>query len=211
MPTLQEDRERMKTHFANGSAANGNRWDDLWQKGDFLPFDRHMPNPALEDVLVDGKDDLLGSPMIADGRGGTGVKRRKRALVPGCGRGYDVLLLASFGYDAYGLEVSGAAVQRCREYERANAARYPVREESVGAGKVVFIQGDFFADDWLDGIDAGGNVDLIYDYTVRLSLRFLVQHQSSATQAEHVCTVLISPSAQYATSLGSPDVALTGR
>ena len=91
---LQQDRARLMAHFAGDASKHKNNWSDLWDQGDFLPWDRGMPNPALSDTLTDQRD-LLGTCFVEDGFG----KRRKRALVPGCGKGYDVLLLASLGYE----------------------------------------------------------------------------------------------------------------
>lgn len=71
--------------------------------------------------------------------------------MPGCGRGVDVLLLASFGYDAYGLECSATAVDACKKEEKENHSPYRVRDEKVGKGKIIFVQGDFFDDTWLKG------------------------------------------------------------
>ena len=149
-------------HFAGDTSKHHNKWSDLWDKGDFLPWDRGMPNPALVDTLAN-QGDLLGTCFVEDDFGN---KRRKRALVPGCGRGYDVSLLASFGYDAFGLEVSETAVQRCHEEQKANAHGYPVRDENSGPGAVKFMHGDFFGTDWMINIEGDGKVDLIYDYTV---------------------------------------------
>ncbi|KAJ9643578.1 hypothetical protein H2199_004257 [Coniosporium tulheliwenetii] len=117
-----EARERLRQHFLThpSTSTHPQRWDDLWAAGDFLPWDRGRPNPALEDTLRD-RQDLLGEPVTAewdaDGRGGR--KRRKRALVPGCGKGYDVLLLAAAGYDAYGVEASKNAVGAAERYAEA--------------------------------------------------------------------------------------------
>ena len=166
MPTLQESRAKLASHFASGGAADGQKWAQLWDQGDFLPWDRHGPNPAFEDILTQ-RQDLVGPPIMKDP---SGNQRRKKALVPGCGRGYDVLLLASFGYDAVGLEVSETAVKRGREEKEKNGGEYPIKDEKQGAGKVSFVQGDFFKSEWL-GPDVGkdGVFDLIYDYTVSLS------------------------------------------
>ena len=150
-------------HFAGDASKHANRWSDLWDRGDFLPWDRGIANPALADTLTD-KRDLLGACFVEDN---SGKKRRKRALVPGCGKGYDVLLLASFGYDAFGLEVSQTAVKRCYEEQKANGHNYPVRDEASGAGAVKFIHGDFFGNDWMISIEGDDKVDLIYDYTVK--------------------------------------------
>lgn len=164
---LQEDRARLMAHFAGDTSKHHNKWSDLWDKGDFLPWDRGMPNPALVDALTD-QGDLLGTCFVEDEFGN---KRRKRALVPGCGKGYDVLLLASFGYDAFGLEVSETAVNRCYEEQKSNAHKYPVRDESSGAGAATFMHGDFFGTDWMINIQGDGKVDIIYDYTVGDSLQ----------------------------------------
>ncbi|KFY40016.1 hypothetical protein V494_03709 [Pseudogymnoascus sp. VKM F-4513 (FW-928)] len=78
-------------------------WASLWDKYDNLPWDRGFPNPALKDTLVQRAGTISG-PIAQDGQW-------RKALVPGCGRGVDVLLSASFGYDAYGLECGAAAVE----------------------------------------------------------------------------------------------------
>ncbi|KAJ5456039.1 uncharacterized protein N7458_004303, partial [Penicillium daleae] len=86
---------------------------------------------------------------------------RRKALVPGCGRGVDVLLFASFRYDAYGLEYSAAAIEACNKEEKENYSRYRVRDKKVGKGK-----GDFFDDTWLKEIGVPRNgFNIIYDYT----------------------------------------------
>ena len=155
----------MRGHFAGDITDHAKRWSALWDKGDFLPWDRGMPNPALEDTLTD-RSNLLGSPFIAHS---SGSKQRKRALVPGCGKGYDVLLLASFGYDAFGLEVSETAVKRCNEEQKVNGHRYPVKNAKFGAGKVSFTCGDFFAKECGMQVEGDGKFNLIYDYTVRFT------------------------------------------
>lgn len=177
---LQENRARLMSHFAGDASKHPNQWSALWDKGDFLPWDRGVPNPALADTLTDPKD-LLGSCFTGSA---SGHRRRKKALVPGCGKGYDVLLLASFGYDAFGLEVSETAVTRCYEEQKANGHRYPVRNEIDGAGKVRFESGDFFSAEWIKGIADDGKVDLIYDYTV--SIISLVALLVDASRADKI-------------------------
>ncbi|KAJ5380028.1 uncharacterized protein N7496_002456 [Penicillium cataractarum] len=137
-------------------------WASLWDKGDDLPWDRGFPNPALEDALVQ-RAGTIGGPLAQDAQG---QSYRRKALVPGCGRGVDVLLLASFGYDAYGLEYSAAAIEACKKEEKENHSWYRVRDQTVGKGKVTFVQGDFFDDAWLKTIGVPRNgFDVIYDYT----------------------------------------------
>lgn len=85
-------RAKLLSHFKDVSGADqGEGWAKLWDAGDFLPWDRGMPNPALEDTLK-GQTDLLGFAWTNDADDER-PRRRKRALVPGCGRGYDVSIV----------------------------------------------------------------------------------------------------------------------
>lgn len=155
-------------HIEAGNLHSG--WEDLWARGDniTLPWDKHNPNPSLEEILTT-KRAILGGPLL-DASDGAAPKRKK-ALVPGCGRGVDVLLLASFGYDAYGLEYSKSALEGCRKEEESTEKKYPVRDAGIGRGKVTWIQGDFFENDWLESLGLEGNqFDFIYDYTVRITV-----------------------------------------
>lgn len=130
-----------------------------------------MPNPALVDLLGSGK-----VPAVKAG----GV--RPKALVPGCGKGYDILLLSAFGYDAYGLDISTTAL----DLARSNATTiqdspsapsvYATRDPAIGKGLAKFIHGDFFKDDFKkevvvkEGEDWDGKFDLLYDYTFLCAL-----------------------------------------
>lgn len=164
---MTDNLKRLASHFSDPDD-QASRWDELWAGGDFLPWDHAHPQPALADVMSKGHE-LLGSAVVpADPSDPSSQGRRKRALVPGCGRGYDVLFLASCGYDAYGLEVSPSAIEACKQYEREHGAEYPARDEKIGRGQVHFILGDFFKDDWLRGVDGPPTFDFIFDYTVSL-------------------------------------------
>lgn len=160
------DRERLREYFSGPAVEVPDRWSKLWDAGDFLPFDRGEPNPALVDVLTDRRD-LIGDCFVHQEHSGQRI--RKKALVPGCGRGYDVLLLSSCGYDAYGLEISDTAVKRCKEEQEKNGHKYPVRDEAIGAGSVNFVKGDFFSEnqEWTGASGRFESFELIYDYTVR--------------------------------------------
>ncbi|QDS71118.1 hypothetical protein FKW77_009658 [Venturia effusa] len=137
------DRERLRQHFQTGNTPS--RWDELWSRGTFLPWDRGTPNPALIDVLSKehgftqqdsnqtNQPPFLGPPVTEQ----NGKKRRKKALVPGCGKGYDVFLFAAFGYDAYGVEGSANAIKACEGFREEAEGReeYKVRDERVGRGE----------------------------------------------------------------------------
>ncbi|MBE3041893.1 hypothetical protein IMZ48_04785 [Candidatus Bathyarchaeota archaeon] len=91
----------------------------------------------------------------------------------GCGKGYDLAMLALHGLDVVGLELSDKGAEAARAYaqeELADPHAYNLGSpESVtqgGAGEVRFIAGDFFKRDWEAGASVGGGFDLVYDYTV---------------------------------------------
>lgn len=162
-PLTEDSRLRLLEHFSGDGAPPNDRWAALWDAGDFLPWDQGTPNPALVDILQDRRDLVGESALVEDGKGGL---RRKRAFVPGCGRGYDVLLLASFGYDAYGLEVSKTAVDMAQAWAEEHTADYPMQDKAVGRGTAKFILGDFFSNDWIQQADGLNKFEFIYDYTV---------------------------------------------
>ncbi len=126
--------------------------------------DRGRPSPALEDTLVNHHD-VIGNALV-DGR-------RKRALVPGCGRGVDVLLLEAYGYDVLGLEVSEMAVKACLEYAKEYGNDHPIKDQTAGKGSRNFVHGDFYGNDFLKdaGLAADEKFDLIYDYTFFCAMR----------------------------------------
>ena len=195
---MDETRARLQRHFHEFSGDRYNDgWSDLWNQGGFLPWDRGVSNPALGDTLKQGREEeddddekrrnggegsLLGGAMIEESKSESGSRRRrKRALVPGCGRGYDVLLLASFGYDAVGLEYSQAAVDACHVFQKEHGHEYPIQDQNIGMGAISFVVGDFFKDDWrqddplaTEGKGVKVQYDLIYDYTV-CSIHFLLR------------------------------------
>ncbi len=75
------------------------RWEGMWKNG-LKPgqaFDIIVSSPILIKYLQDG--------LIPPGR----------ALVPGCGRGYDVTLLASADRSVMGLDISETAIKTAKE------------------------------------------------------------------------------------------------
>ncbi len=171
----QDARSRLREHFENSTTDYSQRWDALWAKGEFLPWDRRVPNPALVDTLAERRAEL-GEPITTPLKDGQTTKKRKCALVPGCGRGYDVILLAAAGYDALGVEVSPHAVNACQKMADEVIGRleagedvgdYTTKDAEVGRGEAKFVTGDFFADEWVKQLGPEeGKFDLIYDYTV---------------------------------------------
>lgn len=103
----------------------------------------------------------------------------------GCGRGYEVVMLALHGFDACGLEISQTAVAEAEKYASGELKEQPSawnfgsvkkknRQEEI-RGVVKFVEGDFFRGGWegqgcCDNGDGEGKFDLIYDYTVSFVL-----------------------------------------
>lgn len=162
-------RSRLKSHFEGQDfGAHGKKWDELWEEG-FIPWDKGSPSPALIDLLSD-RDDLF--PI---------KKGRKKALVPGCGKGYDVLLLSAWGYDAYGLELSSKALESAKavEKEKTRSGEYETKK-GVERGDVRWLSGDFFENDFLSQVGEGAETfDLIYDYTVCSTMSLCVKLSNS--------------------------------
>lgn len=100
--------------------------------------------------------------------------------IKGCGRGYDVVMLALHGFDAYGLEISATGVAEAQKYaatEMHKPQDYNFGAElstSTAPGAVTFIRGDFFKADWVSEA-AGGQFDVIYDYTVSGPLFIMIE------------------------------------
>lgn len=139
------------------------------------PWDRFQPNPALVDALRD-RSHIFGPPFEeVDGKK---TLDRKTALVPGCGRGYDVLLFSSYGFNAVGLDAAPYAKEEALklQQEQGKDQQYPVQNIQDGRGEVRFITGDFFSDNFLSethgasGTDRRRDFDLIYDYTFLCAL-----------------------------------------
>lgn len=178
---MDESRQRLKAHFDAPTSSHGQRWDALWANGSFLPWDRGAPSPALADLLAQ-RGDLVGGALIDagedkdvhDGDGDGAARQRRKALVPGCGRGYDAFLLAARGWDVVGLEVSEMAVRLARSLgegieqgEVGGEVGGVYDAGSAGKGSVRFEVGDFFelGEGWM------GKWDFIWDYTVSWFMR----------------------------------------
>lgn len=92
----------------------------------------------------------------------------------GCGKGYDVAMLALHGFDVWGLEVSATGAQEARDYaarELAEPQEYNFGDSHLPdeqPGTVTIIAGDFFVRDWEQTLPQEGfeGFDLVYDYTV---------------------------------------------
>lgn len=120
------------------------KWDVLWQDS-VTPWDKGSASPALVELLIDKH-----FPLMTPGKTG-------KALVPGCGKGYDVALFAGLTEEdqkfdkAVGLDISTKAIEEARKLHEGSP------------GNIEFIVGDFFSttEEW-----AQERYDVVYDYTV---------------------------------------------
>ncbi|KAI9001217.1 thiol methyltransferase 1 [Trametes punicea] len=123
---LQSLRELIDTQKERG-------WDEAW-KVQVTPWDAGTVQPALKELVESKAVDLPTSG---------------RALVPGCGRGYDAIYIAaSLGLETIGTDISPTAIKAAQEY----------KDTVGGPDNVWFEVSDFFAMD-------EATFDLVYDYT----------------------------------------------
>ncbi|PFH46133.1 hypothetical protein AMATHDRAFT_8160 [Amanita thiersii Skay4041] len=114
-------------------------WDSVW-KARITPWDIGASHPALQEVVEEGE---INFPKGSD----------KKALVPGCGSGYDVVYLATqLGVHATGLDIAPTAIERAISL----ASTLP---DAAIKERISFKGEDFFR------LNLKGEFDLIYDYT----------------------------------------------
>lgn len=182
--------------------AHGPIWDQAWKLNQ-VTWDRGIARVTLYEALTD-------YPELFDGRhpdlkqlGGSGgyglgpeaasgaiqlstqkrkpTKKRKMALVPGCGRGYySSLLVHVFGYQVYALDISKEALNQATEHRHEwrkvvhlGGSQDPIDFSVLGSerhndhGNVKYLLGDFFDDQWMRDAEIEGlKFDLIFDYDV---------------------------------------------
>ncbi|KAL6839578.1 hypothetical protein ACP4OV_030517 [Aristida adscensionis] len=118
-PAANPEVGRLRELFT-GDAADG--WEKSWEHG-VTPWDLGKPTPIIEHLVR------------------SGTLPKGRALVPGCGMGYDVVALASPERFVVGLDISGMAVEKAKQ------------------NCFTFVADDFFK--WVPS----EHFDLIFDYT----------------------------------------------
>ncbi|KAL2758688.1 hypothetical protein ACRALDRAFT_1080420 [Sodiomyces alcalophilus JCM 7366] len=176
-----KDSNKLSTTFSSAPLSDhGPKWSSLWDEN-YTPWDRAVPSVALRDLLA-SRPDLF--PPASSSSSST---QRPRALVPGCGRGHDALLLSlAFGYDVVGLDYAPGAIREAVANQEAVEARLreggddevaalyrsPGAEDDRGKGEVRWARGDFFDDAWLEecGVGRDCQFDLIFDYTFLCAL-----------------------------------------
>ncbi|EPS63916.1 hypothetical protein M569_10868, partial [Genlisea aurea] len=132
---ISQNPEVIKFQQVFRSETNG-YWDRCWEEG-LTPWDLGSPTPLLLQLH------------------NTGSLPTGRALVPGCGSGYDVEAIACPERHAIGLEISDSAIKKAKE----------LHSLSRHAAHFDFIKADFFS--W----SPTELFDLIFDYTFFCAIR----------------------------------------
>eukprot|EP01024_Parvocaulis_polyphysoides_P018391 TRINITY_DN18155_c0_g1_i1.p1 TRINITY_DN18155_c0_g1~~TRINITY_DN18155_c0_g1_i1.p1 ORF type:complete len:221 (-),score=39.14 TRINITY_DN18155_c0_g1_i1:431-1093(-) len=145
------------------------QWTSYWNEG--VPpgdkWDRQKVAPALLDLL-NGKVDMTG----------------KRGIVPGCGRGYDVIALAQAGsQEAVGLELAPAAVEEAQKYR-----------DSLNLSQDIVNRTKYETANFFEYKDPQGGFDVGYDYTFFCAIHPDLRKQWSETWFE-----LIKPGGELIT------------
>lgn len=188
---VQDPPARLTEHFLSGPN-DPNRWEQLWADS-FTPWARPTSSQALADLLR-GRSTPSTSPLNPAQIGPPDESRlrpehrqgwfkRRTALVPGCGRGLDVALLAAAGFDALGVEYAPTAVAAAEKFLSSLEAELKgegrgelegplvkgleTMDPKVGRGTAKVVRGNFFEDVWWEGRE---RYDFIYDYTVCRSI-----------------------------------------
>ncbi|KAK8844828.1 hypothetical protein IAR55_006678 [Kwoniella newhampshirensis] len=119
-----------------------NVWEERWQQGR-TGWDQSSSHPLLVSFLQSEKAGKLGVPT------------KGRALVPGCGMGYDVHLFAQRGLETIGVDLAPTCVQAAKKW---------LASQPSTKGKSEIIVADFFE------YDPEEKFDLIFDYTFLCAL-----------------------------------------
>lgn len=90
-------------------------WEARWVEGD-APWDLGLPAPPFVAALDRG---LIAGPG--------------RALVPGCGAGWDAILLARHGFDVAAVDLSSTALDTARSHAATSKVEIDVREADLFA------------------------------------------------------------------------------
>ncbi|XXG44574.1 hypothetical protein AAC387_Pa01g4338 [Persea americana] len=114
--------------LVNESSADG--WEKSWEQR-LTPWDLGQPTPVILHLLQ------------------TGALLKGRALIPGCGSGYDVVAIASPERYVVGLDIADNAIKKARE----------ISSSAPNADYFTFLKADFFT--W----QPRELFDLIFDYT----------------------------------------------
>eukprot|EP00190_Bangiopsis_sp_CCMP1999_P002941 CAMPEP_0198727640 /NCGR_PEP_ID=MMETSP1475-20131203/4615_1 /TAXON_ID= ORGANISM="Unidentified sp., Strain CCMP1999" /NCGR_SAMPLE_ID=MMETSP1475 /ASSEMBLY_ACC=CAM_ASM_001111 /LENGTH=218 /DNA_ID=CAMNT_0044489715 /DNA_START=114 /DNA_END=770 /DNA_ORIENTATION=- len=119
-------------------SAQRSKWENIWvelKPGE--KFDSLVPHPYLVHLVKTGE---LKSPM--------------RVLIPGCGRGYELVLLRKNGFDVVGIDISETAIREAKAFAEKNGVT----------------DAELRLEDFFDSTNFSETFDLIIDYRFRCAL-----------------------------------------
>ncbi len=150
-------------------------WEGHWQQQN-IPWDQGEAAPEL--LVALGTAEESSSLDLSQGLLGLGhsKSRRRRALVPGCGQGWDAFALAGAGFEVVGLDLAPSVV------EVFSAGR-----ERLGVDATIEIA-NFF--EW----EPDEPFDVIWDYTFLCAI-----HPSERPQWREKVKALLAPEGVLAT------------
>src|SRR5690606_13830581 len=119
-PLLAASHRQVKHHrYASAMTASDSEktWEDHWASHD-TPWDAGESSPALRALLAS----LEPAPQA-------------RALIPGCGRGWDVFTLSRHGFTAVGIDIAPSAAPAFEKIRQ---------EQDLTIHQAHLVVGDFF-------------------------------------------------------------------
>jgi methyl halide transferase len=165
----QNDYEERKVQFQQsikqvrgllGEHGNQPGWDLAWKQG-LTPWETMLGVEVQPSLRWACEQDSNLSTLIP--------KHNGKVLIPGCGRGQDVVYFATQrGLNAIGIDISTTAVQRAQEYVLQR------QEQAQGSEKdAISKHAQIIVADYLDPEAESGphknellqGADLVYDYT----------------------------------------------
>ncbi|GAA5990626.1 hypothetical protein JCM5350_001332 [Sporobolomyces pararoseus] len=128
-------RSLLSSDPTNGASSSG-AWDEAW-RSNVTPWDSKLKDvqPSLRELVEEKWDQVKGVEWNE-------LQKDGKALVAGCGRGYDAIYFASKGIDSIGMDLSPTAVEAAKahlsslsgapsnvEFQAADFFEFPVEKE----------------------------------------------------------------------------------
>jgi thiopurine S-methyltransferase len=121
----------------------------FWQGGVFDTTTQGLPSPQVKPARRDRSGLCPATPALCDWLDGHPLGPG-RALVPGCGRGHDVIELARRGFDTLGVDFAGSALRDARALAAREERALPAtggartRGASIARAAARFLERDLF-------------------------------------------------------------------
>ena len=122
-PEILHLRKLLVEDPTHGASATG-AWDAAW-RSDVTPWDSRLKDvqPSLRELVESEFWHERVEPGLRE------IGGRVRALVAGCGRGYDAIYFALQGIDSVGIDLSPTAVRAANDHLESLGANAPKNVE----------------------------------------------------------------------------------